>query len=373
MISNIYKPCFNNKLYILFFCIILIPSLTFAKKENSEGKEKFNPGETIMHHIADGHEWEFFKIGETEYSLPLPVILYTPNGLDVFMSSKIHHGKEMEIEKTEHGETHTAHITEVKTALNTYHYDHGKFHLADGGALYDISITKNVASLFLSVFVLMFVFFGLAKSYKKNEGKAPKGLQSFFEPIIVFVRDDIAKSAIGSKYERFLPYLLTIFFFIWFNNILGLFPAGANLTGNIAVTLTLALFTFFITIFSGNKNYWGHIFNTPGVPWWLKTVLPIMPLVEFLGIFIKPISLMIRLFANITAGHIIMLSLFSLIFMFKSVAFLVAPVSVAFAMAMTFLELFVAMLQAYVFTLLSALYFGQAVEEHHHEHEEAHH
>lgn len=365
-----YKSHLSHRLLPIFIGIFLISFSLKAKTEDDGKSEKFNPGETIMHHIADAHEWEFFIIGETHYTLPLPVILYTPNGLDVFMSSDIHHGKEIEIEKEEKGETVKVHATEVKTALNTYHYEHGKFHLESGAAVYDISITKNVASMFLSVFLLMFIFFQVAKGYRKNAGKAPRGLQSFFEPIIVFVRDDIAKGAIGPKHERFLPYLLTIFFFIWFNNILGLFPAGANLTGNIAITLTLALFTFFITIFSGNKAYWGHIFNTPGVPWWLKTVLPIMPLVEFLGIFIKPISLMIRLFANITAGHIIMLSLFSLIFMFKNVAAFVAPVSVAFAMAMTFLELFVALLQAYVFTLLSALYFGQAVEDHHHE--EAH-
>ena len=220
--------------------------------------------------------------------------------------------------------------------------------------------------MFISVALLFIIFFSVARSYKRNEGKAPRGLQSFFEPIIIFVRDDIAKDAIGPKHERFLPYLLTIFFFIWFNNVLGLFPAGANLTGNIAITLTLALFTLLVTLFSSNKNYWNHIFNTPGVPWWLKTVLPIMPLVEFIGIFTKPFALMIRLFANITAGHIIMLSLFSLIFIFNKVGAFVAPASVAFAVAMTFLELFVALLQAYVFTLLSALYFGGAVEEAHH-------
>jgi F-type H+-transporting ATPase subunit a len=370
MTFTTYKPRFKNRILLILIGIFLVPFLLKAKTEDPKKEEKFNPGETIMHHIADAHEWEFAIIGETHYTLPLPVILYTPNGLDIFMSSDIHHGKEIEIEKEEKGEKTKVHATEVKTAMNTYHYEHSKFHLESGEALYDISITKNVASLLLSVILLMIVFFQVAKGYSKNAGKAPRGMQSFFEPIIVFVRDDIAKGAIGPKYERFLPYLLTIFFFIWFNNMLGLFPAGANVTGNIAITLTLALFTFFITIFSGNRAYWGHIFNTPGVPWWLKTILPIMPLVEFLGIFIKPVSLMIRLFANITAGHIIMLSLFSLIFMFKGAVYIVAPVSVAFAMAMTFLELFVALLQAYVFTLLSALYFGQAVADHHHE--EAH-
>jgi F-type H+-transporting ATPase subunit a len=175
------------------------------------------------------------------------------------------------------------------------------------------------------------------------------------------VRDEIAKPSIGPKYERYLPYLLTIFFFIWFNNLLGLMPGGANLTGNIAVTLILATLTLIITLASSTKSYWAHIFNTPGVPWWLA---PIMVPVELIGIITKPFSLMIRLFANITAGHIIILSLFSLIFIFKSIA--IGPLSVAFAVFMNFLELFVALLQAYIFTLLSAMYFGGAAEEHDH-------
>jgi F-type H+-transporting ATPase subunit a len=191
---------------------------------------------------------------------------------------------------------------------------------------------------------------------------------SFFEPLIVFVRDDIAKENIGAhKYERFLPYLLTIFFFIWFGNLLGLLPGGSNLTGNVAVTLCLAVLTFLITNFSGNKGYWGHIFSPPGVP------LPLMPLIiviEIIGIFTKPFALTVRLFANITAGHIIILSLLSLIFIFKSM--IVGVVSAGFAIALTFLELLVALLQAYIFTLLSAMYIGGAVAEHHHEHGEEH-
>ena len=225
----------------------------------------------------------------------------------------------------------------------------------------DFSITKNVASLFISVALLLVIFFSVAGAYKKNRGKAPKGLQSFFEPIVIFIRDDIAKPNIGPKYERFLPYLLTIFFFIWFNNLLGLMPGGANLTGNIAVTLTLAVFTLLITLFSSNKAYWAHIFKTPGVP---VALLPIMIPIELVGILTKPFSLMVRLFANITAGHIIILSLFSLIFIFQSLA--IGPVSVAFAIFMNFLELFVALLQAYVFTLLTSMFFGGAVEEHDH-------
>ncbi len=208
---------------------------------------------------------------------------------------------------------------------------------------------------------MMVIFFVIAGRYKSNAGKAPTGIQSFFEPIIVFIRDEIAKANIGPKYERYMPYLLTVFFFIWFNNLLGLMPGGANLTGNITVTLILAVMTLLITVFSGNKSYWKHIFATPGVPLWLA---PIMIPVELIGIITKPFSLMVRLFANITAGHIIILSLFSLIFIFESLA--VSPLSVAFAVFMNFLELFVALLQAYIFTLLSAMYFGGAVEEHDH-------
>ena len=232
-----------------------------------------------------------------------------------------------------------------------------------GRHIQDFSITKNVASMFLSVILLFLVFASVRKGYSKNEGKAPSGIQSFFEPIIIFIRDEVAKPNIGDRYEKYLPYLLTIFFFIWFNNLLGLLPAAANVTGNIAVTGVLAIFTFIITQFSGNKNYWKHIFNTPGVPWWLKIPLPIMPVVELIGVLTKPFSLTVRLFANIIAGHIIILSLFSLIFIFQSIW--VGPLSVAFAVFMYFLELFVALLQAFIFTILSAMYFGTAVEDHH--------
>jgi len=341
--------------------IFAISNNSFAKDDSSE---EFNPSETIMHHIADSHEWHLFSIGETHVSIPLPIILYTPNGLDIFMSTALHH-----VESTTTAEIHgeTMAVKELTHGGNTYYIDsHEHFHLKGGGTLYDFSITKNVASMFVSVVLLFAVFLNVAAGYKKNKGKAPKGIQSFFEPIIIFVRDDIAKANINEKnYERFTPYLLTVFFFIWFNNMLGLMPGGANLTGNIAVTLVLAILTFVITQINGTGTYWGHIFWTPGVPWWLKTVLPIMPIVEFIGIFTKPFSLMVRLFANITAGHIIILSLFSLIFIFQSYA--VGVVSVAFATFMNFLELFVALLQAYVFTLLTAMYFGGAVEEHHHE------
>jgi F-type H+-transporting ATPase subunit a len=209
--------------------------------------------------------------------------------------------------------------------------------------------------------------------YRKNEGEAPSGVQSVLEPIILFVRDDIAKPSIGEKkYLRYMPFLLTLFFFIFINNLLGLvpiFPGGANVTGNIAVTMVLAVFTFLITSFSANKNYWVHIVNTPGVPWWLKFPVPLMPIVELIGVFTKPFVLMVRLFANITAGHIIVLGFISLIFIFGQMnpgfGYGISVISIAFSIFMTLLELLVAFIQAYVFTLLSALYFGMAIEEHH--------
>jgi F-type H+-transporting ATPase subunit a len=226
---------------------------------------------------------------------------------------------------------------------------------------------------------MLLVFISVANTYTRNPNTAPKGLQGVIEPFVLFVRDDIAKASIDSKkYQKFMPFLLTVFFFIWINNLLGLvpiFPGGVNLTGNIAITLTLALFTFVITTLNGNKHYWRHIFAMPGVPAW---VLVLLTPIEILGVFLRPFVLMVRLFANITAGHIIALSFFSLIFIFGEMnvvaGYGVSLFSLAFTVFMTCLELLVAFLQAYVFTLLSAIYFGSAVEVHHHEHaEEVHH
>jgi F-type H+-transporting ATPase subunit a len=325
----------------LFLCLLGNFAVANEPQHNTQGEKEFNPGEMITHHISDAHEWHFF--GE-HGAIPLPVIIYnkTKGGLDVFSSSHLYHSADK--------------------SYNGYQLDHhDHIHAVNGDSIIDFSITKNVASLFISAALLLGIFLTISSRYKKNGLTAPKGVQSFFEPIIIYIRDDVAKVAIGAKYERYLPYLLTIFFFIWFNNLLGLIPGGANLTGNIAVTFTLAIITFLITQFSGNKTYWGHIFNPPGVPHLLK---PIIVPIEIVGIFTKPFSLMVRLFANITAGHIIILSLLGLIFIFKHVG--ASLLSIPFALFMSFLELFVAILQAYIFTLLSAMYFGAAVEEHHH-------
>lgn len=326
----------------------------------SEETAEFNAGELIMGHISDEHGWHIAG----DLSLPLPVILYdTRSGLHVFSSARFEHGHAA----YDGYKLHDGHINAVDAA--------GNIDEAGTKAIWDISITKNVVSIFLVMIALVWMFTSVARSYAKRVGQAPKGLQSFMEPIILFVRDDVAKGAIGPhKYQRFMPYLLTIFFVILFANLIGLipfFPGGATLTGNIAITLTLALFTFVIVTVNGNKNYWRHIFAMPGVPGW---VLFILTPVEILGMFLKPFVLMIRLFANMAAGHIISLSFFSLIFVFGATNALagygVSIVSLAFTIFMFFLELLVAFIQAYVFTFLSALYIGAAMEEHH-EHKES--
>lgn len=326
-----------------------LPEMEITTENDGHETKKFNAGNMILEHVKDAYDWHIMDLNGHPISLPLPVIIYSPEkGLDIFLSSKFEHGH---------------------ASYKGYKLENGKIVSEDNVEFYDLSITKNVAALLLSIFILCGIFISVAKAYTTNKGKAPKGLQSFMEPLILFIRDEVAKPSIGHKYEKFVPYLLSIFFFIWINNTMGLipiFPFGANVTGNIAVTLVLAMFTFAITLFNSNKNYWAHIFKTPGVPLWL---LPIMVPIEIMGLFIKPGVLMLRLFANITAGHIIVLSFFSLIFIFaeKSLAtgYGVSIVSLAFSLFMNVLELLVAFLQAYVFTLLSALYFGMAVEEHH--------
>lgn len=326
-------------------------------KEASEGHgADFNVTETILDHIKDHHSWHLW--GHT--SLPLPVILKTDKGFELFSSAKLageHH------EPVVYAGNYDYKL--VNNKIRVVNAD-GSVNEADSAKVFDISITKNVASMFLTVFILILIFTSVARAYSKTGVKsAPKGFQSFIEPIILFVRDEIAKPYLGHRYAKFMPFLLTIFFFIWINNLLGLlpiFPGGANLSGNIAFALTLAIFTFIIVNINGNKDYWKHIFWMPGLPTPMKIFL--MP-IEVLGIFIKPISLMIRLFANITAGHILVMSLICLIFIFKSVY--ASAVAVPFAIFINVIELLVAFLQAFIFTMLSALYIGMAIEEHHHD------
>lgn len=337
-----------------------------AHADNAHAKE-FNAGEMIVDHIKDSYEWHILTWGKTHVSIPLPIILYDTeeSKLVTFLSSKFHHGHDA------YKGYMIAHEGDNKGSIVKVD-SHG--HEIKGAALpLDFSITKNVFAIFVSALLLIWIFTSIARRYTKRGLQAPKGLQSILEPLILFIRDDIARPSIGEKkYQRYMPFLLTVFFFIFLNNLLGLvpiFPGGANVTGNITVTMVLALFTFIITTAVGNRNYWQHIFNAPGVPWWLKIPIPLMPIVELLGVFTKPIVLMIRLFANILAGHIIILGFMSLIFIFGAMnvyfGYGASVISLAFGLFMSLLELLVAFIQAFVFTMLSALYFGMAVEEHH--------
>ena len=339
---HIDKIFFGNRgIFVVLFWLL---SFSGVFAEESSAETNFNPGELITHHISDSHRWHFW---EGSYgTLSLPVILYSSDrGIEVFSARNFYEDQETVKEYNGYNLVND-HILPVEPSRHVL----------------DFSITKNVASIFICVILMLWIFFRVKHGYRVNEGKPPRGIQSFFEPIIIFIRDEVAKPVIGPYYERFLPYLLTLFFFIWFNNMMGLIPGSANVTGNIAVTLTLALFTFFVTQFSGNKSYWKHVFNTPGVPWWLKIPVPLMPVVELIGVITKPFALTIRLFANMIAGHIVLLSLISLIFVFRSIW--IGPGAVLFGLFMNFLELFVALLQAFIFTILSAMYFGDAIQEH---------
>ena len=347
----------------LFLSILAFPLGVFASPEqtqNPQEEESFT--DVIMHHISDSHEYHLLDWQGTPVTLPLPIILWTENGLVTFLSSEFHHDDKGEVivEKKGlyfvrvHGQIH---YTDANGTLS-YNNDHK----LENPRPLDFSITKNVVLLFLIALIMFLAFTAVARSYKKNP-KAPKGFANLLETLVVFVRDDIAVPNIGNhKYERYMPYLLTVFFLILIGNLLGLVPIiSGTLTNDIVFTGTLAVITFLITTFSGNRNYWQHIFATPGVPKWLA---PIMIPVEIIGMLTKPFSWMIRLFANITAGHVIILSLIGLIFTLKTI--FVSPVSVGFSLFISILELLVAFIQAYVFTLLSALFIGGAVAEEHH-------
>ena len=357
----------SKRLYLYLSAFILTSFSSLSAKE-SNTKEYESTGDLkseikayILHHLQDSHDFNLLSYkdkttNEKVYiGMPLPVILWD-DGLKIFSSSKLKHGKNV-----------------VQKGNNFYKLYHGKIYRtnAQGTITYDdhhhptnvkpidFSITKNVISILLTALLMFVLFRGLAKSYHKN-GMIAKGVGRFFEPIVLYVRDEIAIPNIGEKHHRrFMGYLLTLFFFIWFLNLLGLTPLGINVTGNIAITFCLALITFVITNLVGKKYYWKHIFWMPGVPWAMKIILaPI----ELLGLIIKPFSLMIRLYANISAGHIVLMSLIALIFIFKN--WIGSSLSFVLAFSISIIEILVALLQAYIFTVLSALYFGFAVEEH---------
>ena len=344
---------------LTFGFIIFLSTLSWADNHDTNHDSNTTPQkdikteikEFINHHLQDTHDFHLTK----GVSFPLPVILWD-NGFQVFSSSKFHHGETV----AEHNENYYKlyHGKVYKTdAEGTITYD--DHHHAVNEKPADFSITKNVSFILIVSLLMMWIFKRMAKSYKRNP--IPTGVGRFLEPIILYVRDDIAKPNIGEKnYKKYMSFLLTVFFFIWIINLFGLTPLGVNVTNNIAVTFSLAIMTYLITTFTANKHYWKHIFWMPGVPAPMKLILaPI----ELLGTIIKPFSLMIRLYANITAGHVVLMSIIGLMFIFKN--WIGSPLSFGLAFALALLELLVAALQAYIFTMLSALYFGSAVEEHH--------
>jgi F-type H+-transporting ATPase subunit a len=322
--------------------------------EGQDEEHRFDAAEVIMEHIKDGHEFHFATIGDAHVTIPLPVIIYSPQrGLDAFMSSKFHHGHD---------------------AYKGYKLEHGKIVAVDANgrvdesiAVYDLSLTRNVVQMAIALALLVWIMVGIAKRYQKGHGTrtAPTGLQNAIEPVITFVRDEVAKPNLGHKYEKYLPYLLTVFFFILINNLFGLLPGSANVTGNVAFTAVMGLISFIVILFSSNKHYWGHIINPP-VPMGVK---PILIPVEILGIFTKPFALIVRLFANMVAGHIIILSFISLIFIFgtmnKGIGWGFAPVSILFTVFIYLIEILVAFIQAFIFTNLTAVFIGQAFEGSH--------
>ena len=331
-----------------------------AEKSNDQFVKEY-----IAHHLMDDHYYSFFADKETHkhYGFALPVILID-NGLKVFMSSEdfVYKGKVVEnggqYFKYYHGK-----VYEVNGPEGVIEYD-AEHHVTNKMPL-DFSITKNVAGLFLASLLLFLGFTALAKTYKNGPNALPKGIARGLEPLVIYVRDEMAKPNIGHKYKQFMPYLLSVFFLIFLLNLLGLTPLGLNVTGNISVTVCLALFTFLYVNLSGNKDYWKHIFWMPGVPVPMKIVLaPI----EVLGMFTKPFSLLIRLFANITAGHSVVMGLIAVAYVMQEMLTTPGAIGISFFLTLflTFLEILVAFLQAFIFTMLSSLFIGSAVQEHDH-------
>jgi F-type H+-transporting ATPase subunit a len=359
---------FGKYLILICFLSIGFKGPVFAQHDSTavgktaEKSSSFNAGKFVIDHVTDAYEWHITTIGKTHISIPLPVLLYSKStGFHAFMSSRLHHGEASYRGFSIAGEGKSEGKI-VETDLN-----------GNVSRPFDFSISKTVAGAIITAFILLICLIMAARASKTSIKQAPSGLLNLLEPLVVFVRDDVAIPAIGlKKYEKYLPLLLTLFFFILLNNLLGLipiFPFGANVTGNTAVTMVLALFTFVVTTFSGNKHYWKEIFN-PEVPWWMKFPIPLMPFVEFLGLLTKPFVLMVRLFANMLAGHLIVTVFVSLIFIFTNLwgvfaGWIFSPVSVLFAVFILLLDVLVSFIQAYVFTLLSALYFGMATAEHH--------
>ncbi|MGG9961836.1 F0F1 ATP synthase subunit A [Ferruginibacter sp. SUN106] len=363
------EKCLKSLLVLAFSLFLTVfANHAFAQgdgqKPHAQKEEgKLNMKEVIFGHIMDAHEFHFFSIHhtdgtETAISIPLPVMLYSPQkGFSFFMASKFEEGKEE--------------VDGYKLVGNKI------VPVEDGVKVYDFSFTRNVVQMLLALTLLVWIMVSIAKKYKSGQGvtSAPKGMQALLEPVVAFVRDEVAVPNLGYKANKYLPYLLTIFFFILINNIIGLIPGTANVTGNIAFTVVLGVISFIVTLASSNKHYWAHIFNPPGVPLGVKFIL--VP-VEFLSMFLKPFSLIIRLFANMVAGHIIIICLISLIFIFgekmgAGAGWGASPLSIAFTIFIYFIEVLVAFLQAFIFTVLTAVLIGGAIEgDHSHDSHDSH-
>jgi len=383
--SNLMKS-FTVAVFSVFLTLFVVPAHAQEEEEELgiEEKGKFDAQEVIFGHVLDGHEFHFFDITKKDGSkapvtIPLPVILYSPQrGLDIFMSSRFHHGHEAYkgyriidehfLEKLEargkiHPEEEGVKLGKMIPVDTAGNWDHSV-------SFYDFSLTRNVVQMILSLALFVWIMIGIARKYRKGQGvhSAPRGIQNLMEPVITFVRDEVAKPNLGHKYEKYLPYLLTLFFFILINNLFGLIPGSANVSGNIAFTFLLGVISFVVILFSSNKHYWGHLFNPPGIPLGVKVIL--IP-VEFLGIFIKPMALIIRLFANMVAGHIIIICLISLIFIFgdlnRIAGWGISPVSIGFTIFIYFIEVLVAFIQAFIFAMLTAVFIGLAFEGEHQE------
>lgn len=339
---------------VLSMITLFTPASVFAG--GGEPGEKLDPAKIILDHIKDAHEFHFFTFGDFHATLPLPIIVYSEEtGLSVFSSSKFEHGH---------------------ASYNGFKIEEGKIVAENGSKVYDFSITKNVAQMILALIVLVLLMTGIAKKYKKGIGvtSAPTGWQNAMEPVITFVRDEVAKPNLGHKWFKYMPYLLTLFFFILINNLFGLIPGAANVTGNTSFTIILGLITLVVILFSSNSHFWGHIFWPPGVPVFVKIIL--IPIELMSNLVIKPAALMIRLFANMVAGHIIILSFVSLIFIFGAMSPIAgggfSPISVAFTVFIYFIEILVAFIQAFIFTNLTAVFVGQAFEGNHDDHAHEH-
>jgi F-type H+-transporting ATPase subunit a len=340
-------------IFLLTFSIGLFAQGDVEKAAKGE-KKGFDANEVIFGHVKDAHEFHFLNYKgsdgeEHEAIIPLPVILYSPHkGFSVFMSSAFHHN----------------------AIVDGYELTEGKIVPVDKNVrVFDISLSRNVVQMLIATILFVWLMISIAKRYKNGQGvtSAPKATQNALEIVINFIDEQVARPNLGTKSGKYMPYLLTIFFFILINTFFGLIPGSANVTGNIAFTMVLSVIAFFVIMFSSNKHFWVHIIN-PDVPWWVK---PILVIVEILGIFTKPFALMIRLFANMLAGHIIIICLISLIFIFgalnKGIGYGFAPVSLAFAVFIYFIEILVAFIQAFIFTNLTAVFVGQAMEGSHDE------